>query len=87
VIIIYFNKLLECARLRVNIDKTEAIWLGSKRSAINSSFQINMTVIACKLKTRYVVWSYQFTTGLVNVLKVPRFETPALWIFACRKIM
>jgi hypothetical protein len=31
-IIIYFNKLLECARLTVNIDKTEAICLGSKRS-------------------------------------------------------
>ena len=26
------NKFSECAGLRVNLDKTEAIWLGSKRS-------------------------------------------------------
>ena len=27
-----FNKFLECAGLRVNLDKTEAIWLGSRQS-------------------------------------------------------
>jgi hypothetical protein len=27
-----FNKFSECAGLRVNFDKTEAIWLGSRRS-------------------------------------------------------
>jgi hypothetical protein len=27
-----FNKFSECAGLRVNLDKTEAIWLGSRRS-------------------------------------------------------
>jgi hypothetical protein len=27
-----FNKFSECARLRVNLDKTEAIWFGSRRS-------------------------------------------------------
>ena len=26
------NKFSECARLRVNLDKTEAIWFGSRRS-------------------------------------------------------
>ena len=27
-----FNKFTECAGLRVNLDKTEAIWLGSRQS-------------------------------------------------------
>ena len=27
-----FNKFTECAGLRVNLDKIEAIWLGSRRS-------------------------------------------------------
>ena len=35
-----FNKFSECAGLRVNFDKTEAIWLGGV--AMNSSFQINI---------------------------------------------
>ena len=37
-----FNKFSECPGLRVNFDKTEAIWFGSRRSCHEQLLQINI---------------------------------------------
>jgi hypothetical protein len=36
------NKFSECAGLRVNFDKTEAIWLGSRRSFFQYHSKLNL---------------------------------------------